>query len=61
MFSAELAKQASGGTRGARDLRNVLRRKIEDKIASLIVDHVDSPLKSIYIDAQDGEIILTAA
>ncbi|NLB36161.1 MAG: ATP-dependent Clp protease ATP-binding subunit [Clostridiales bacterium] len=58
--TSELAKQASGGTRGARDLRNVLRRKIEDKIASLIIDHVDSPLKSIFIDSQNGEIIITA-
>ncbi|HZJ78323.1 MAG TPA: ATP-dependent Clp protease ATP-binding subunit [Clostridia bacterium] len=57
---AELAKQAYGGTRGARDLRNVMRRKIEDKIASLIIENVDSPLKSVFITAKEGEIILAA-
>ena len=38
-----LAEKAYGGKRGARDLRNVIRREVEDKVASLIVDRCDAP------------------
>ena len=44
-----LAKKAFGGTRGARDLRNVIRRQVEDRIASLIVSRYDNPIKTIRI------------
>ena len=41
---AILAKKAFGGQRGARDLRNLIRRRVEDQIASLMVEHCDEPL-----------------
>ncbi len=34
-----LAKRATGGKRGARDLRNAIRREIEDRLATLLVQH----------------------
>ena len=55
---AELAKQSVGGTRGARDLRNNIRRKVEDKIAETIIDHIDIPVTSITVDAKDGDVTL---
>lgn len=55
---AELAKQSVGGTRGARDLRNNIRRKVEDKIAETIIDHIDIPVTSITVDAKDGDVML---
>ncbi|MDY5934509.1 MAG: ATP-dependent Clp protease ATP-binding subunit [Oscillospiraceae bacterium] len=55
---AELAKQSVGGTRGARDLRNNIRRKVEDKIAETIIDHIDTPVTSITVDAKDGDVTL---
>ena len=55
---AELAKQSVGGTRGARDLRNNIRRKVEDKIAETIINHIDIPVTSITVDAKDGDVTL---
>ena len=55
---AELAKQSVGGTRGARDLRNNIRRKVEDKIAETIIDHIDIPVTSITVDAKNGDVTL---
>lgn len=55
---AELAKQSVGGTRGARDLRNNIRRKVEDKIAETIIDHIDTPVTSITVDTKDGDVTL---
>ena len=55
---AELARQSVGGTRGARDLRNNIRRKVEDKIAETIIDHIDTPVTSITVEAKDGDVTL---
>ena len=55
---AELARRSVGGTRGARDLRNNIRRKVEDKIAETIIDHIDTPVTSITVDAKDGDVTL---
>ncbi len=54
----ELAKDSVGGSRGARDLRNNIRRKVEDKIAETIIDNIDTPVTSITVDVEDGEIVL---
>ena len=48
-----LAKKAFGGQRGARDLRNLIRRRVEDQIASLMVEHCDEPLASICVGANE--------
>lgn len=55
---AELAKDSVGGRRGARDLRNNIRRKVEDKIAEKIIDNIDTPVTSITVDVNDGDIVL---
>ncbi|MDR0315083.1 MAG: AAA family ATPase, partial [Oscillospiraceae bacterium] len=47
--------------RGARDLRNVIRRQIEDKIASLIIDGLSGPISKIHISAKGKEITLNTA
>lgn len=55
---AELAKESVGGTRGARDLRNNIRRKVEDRIAEKIIDNIDTPVTSITVDVENGDIVL---
>ncbi len=55
-----LAKSSIGGTRGARDLQNVIRRKVEDKIASLIVNSIGKPLKVVTLVAENDEITLVS-
>ena len=56
-----LAKQSAGGTRGARDLRNAVRRQVEDKIAEMIVGNPSQKLTSIHLTVEDERIILNPA
>lgn len=49
-----LAKKAYGGKSGARDLRNVIRKEVEDKIASAIIDNRSIPIGRIHLGA-DGD------
>ena len=53
-----LADKAYGGKRGARDLRNVIRRDVENRIAEEIVRRYEIPPKSVTITAPAGEIVL---
>ena len=53
-----LAKKSVGGSRGARDLRNEIRRRVEDKIATKIIDSIDNPITSITVDVEEDEIVL---
>lgn len=55
-----LAKKAENGTSGARDLRNIIRKEIEDKIANLIIDSVEDPIRAIYIDMDNDNLKLSA-
>ncbi|MDD2418658.1 MAG: ATP-dependent Clp protease ATP-binding subunit [Oscillospiraceae bacterium] len=52
--AAALAGKAYGGKRGARDLRRVIRRDVEDRIASVLVERCEDLPKEISVDA-DGE------
>ncbi len=53
-----LAEHAIGGKSGARDLRNLIRRRVEDQIASIVVDRGETDLAAIAVTAEDGEIKL---
>lgn len=54
-----LAAKSKDGTRGARDLRNVIRKEIEDEIANIIIDHADEDVCSIYIEVSGDELKLS--
>ncbi len=54
-----LAEKAHGGKRGARDLRNLIRREVENAIAETLVTRYDTPPHSVSLDAADGAITLT--
>ncbi len=55
-----LAQKAEGGKFAARDLRKVIRKEVEDKIANLIIDNADNPPSLLAITAKGSEIeILT--
>ncbi len=53
-----LVSKMSGDTRGARDLRNVIRRNVEDKISSYIVENYDKTITSVELKNENGEIVL---
>lgn len=54
-----LADKCGGGKRGARELRNIIRREIENKAVDIIVDSGEGSLKSLTATASDS-INLTA-
>lgn len=53
-----IASDADGGVRGARDLRNSIRRKIEDKIANILIDNHQEAVSNINVKVQGTEIIV---
>ena len=55
-----LAKQAEGKPRGARELRNAVRRSVEDKITDLLVERYDDPPKKIFVGAKNGDVTIKA-
>ena len=54
-----LADKAEGGSRGARDLRNLIRKEIEDEIANIIIDNADSIVTAIAAEIKEGKLILS--
>ena len=56
---AYLANKAHGGSRGARDLRNLIRKEIEDEIANIIIDNADSVITAIAAEIKEEKLILS--
>ena len=48
-----LAEQSHGGKRGARDLRNAIRRQVENRIAEEIVNRHDAPPTAVRLQTDD--------
>ncbi len=55
---ALLAEKSIHGRSGARDLRNNLRRMVEDKLAMLLVERGEGAIAAIALAARDGELAL---
>jgi len=51
-----IADKAFGNKSGARDLRRVIRKDIEDDICSTLIDNPDNEPTSIIVGAEDGGI-----
>lgn len=54
-----LVSRMEGNIRGARDLRNVIRRNVEDRIADCLVRRADAPPKALRLSVCENEIGLT--
>ncbi len=54
-----LADKCGGGKRGARELRNIIRREIENKLVDIIIEYGDGNLNKLTVTA-DTEISITA-
>ena len=50
---SKIAEESFGGKFGARDIRKIIRKKIEDKVASLIIDSSDEKISGIKITASE--------
>ena len=55
---AAIVSKMDSGVRGARDLRNVIRRNIENRIADIIIDADGTPVTCINVSVQDNEIVV---
>ncbi len=55
-----LAEKSHGGQRGARDLRNLIRKEIEDGIANIIIDNAETILTAIAAEVKEGKIVLNS-
>ncbi len=53
-----LAKASENKPRGARELRNAIRRLIEDKITTLIVENFENPPENFVVSVKNDEIIV---
>ena len=56
-----IVSKMDSGVRGARDLRNVIRRNIEDRIADIIIDADGTPVTRINVSVSDGELVVKSA
>ena len=54
-----LAEKSEGGSRGARDLRNLIRKEIEDEIANIIIDNADSEISAIAAEIKEEKLVLS--
>ncbi len=52
-----IARLSVDGPRGARDLRNTIRRNVEDVITEKIVNSADTPVKSVTLTADGDNVI----
>ena len=52
-----IARLSVDGPRGARDLRNTIRRNVEDVITEKIVNSTDEPVKAVSLTADGDRII----
>ena len=53
-----LVARCDGGKFGARDLRRIIRKQVEDEAANRIVDGLLASGGSLTVDAEDGKIVL---
>ena len=51
-----IAKVSADGVRGARDIRNAIRRMIEDPIATILVTHYDLKISEIDVFVEEEQI-----
>ena len=53
-----LAEHSMGGKSAARDLRNLIRREVEDRLAQLVIDTADAPPAHVSVGVEDDKITL---
>ncbi len=54
-----LARECAGKKRGARELRNLIRREIESKIVDIIIDNAEGTIKEINITVKADKLDIT--
>ena len=55
-----LAEKAYSVTYGARNLRRTIQRELEDPISEKIIDSFESPISSLHIAVEEGNVVVTS-
>lgn len=55
-----IAEKAYGNASGARDIRKVIRREIEDRVCTMLVEHPEQNISAISVTADNGELKVNA-
>ena len=53
-----LAEKSCNGASGARDLRNTIRREVEEKIANAMIEAGAGGVTAMHLTAENGEPVL---
>ena len=56
-----LAKNALGGEASARDLRNLIRREVEDKLANFVIETAGELPEEIVVTTKDDQVVVKSA
>ena len=54
-----IAAKAFGGKYGGRDIRRVIRRDLEDKVANLVVERGEGGLTEVNVSSKGGELVVS--
>ncbi len=54
-----LAQKCVGGKRGAREIRNLIRREIENRIVDIVVDNAEGSIKTVNVTAKKDKFDIT--
>ena len=54
-----IASKAFGGKYGGRDIRRVIRRDLEDKVANLVVEKGEGGLTEVNVSSKAGELVVS--
>lgn len=56
-----LAKKAFGNKSGARDIRKIIRKEVEDAVAAILIDRADEEIHLMKAAEQNGELTVVAS
>ena len=54
-----LAEKCVGGKRGAREIRNLIRREIENRIVDIVVDNTEGSIKNVNVTVKKDKFDIT--
>ena len=57
--AALIAEKSIGGKSGARELRNYIRKEVEDSITDKIVEYGEGGFSEISLTEKEGKLVIT--
>ncbi len=54
-----IASKAYGGKYGGRDIRRVIRKELEDKVADLVIEKGEGGISEVNVSSKAGELVVS--